>query len=171
MTDCLDSDALLALQEALEWDGTAGMTHLARCADCRGVLAELELLHSAVAPLEPDQAFVSRITASLACAHAAEREPAQVTAGPTVPAALAPRGRVGATPVPVLDFILFVVSTSTIWSALAFARAALDQPEAVSIWDPSLLLLAALGGAAACWRTRREAAGDWVVPPSQSILR
>lgn len=74
MTRCPDTDALVAVGDALGWNINDGLQHLRSCETCRATLETLQLTRSALHDAEPvDDATLARITAALAAERRSER--------------------------------------------------------------------------------------------------
>ncbi len=84
MTDCLDSDTLTAVGQALDWDVDEPLDHLGACASCRASLATLAATRHALAKEElvaPE--LVDRIMTQLPV-HQAEESGSARTWNPVV---------------------------------------------------------------------------------------
>jgi anti-sigma factor RsiW len=74
MSECLGTDAMLAIGDALNWDVAGGLRHLETCSDCRAQLEALRLTRSAFIESEPvDPAVVQRISAAVSAAARSEK--------------------------------------------------------------------------------------------------
>jgi hypothetical protein len=70
----LDTDALIAIGEALDWDVPGGLRHLESCGDCRAELDALRLSRSALTEREEVPArVVNDITRAVSAAATVER--------------------------------------------------------------------------------------------------
>lgn len=81
MKNCPDDATLVALEEAVEWEGAALVEHVAQCADCRVALQGLERIREHTRldmPLEDEQ--VDRVMAAVR-AVAPERTAPQLEQG------------------------------------------------------------------------------------------
>ncbi len=73
MTDCLDSDTLIAVGQALDWNVDEPLDHLGACTSCRASLATLAATRQALAREEPvDADLVDRIMRQLPVHQAEE---------------------------------------------------------------------------------------------------
>ena len=78
MSECLGTDALLAIGDALGWDVSAGLRHLETCGECRARLEALRLTRAAFGETEPiDPAVVRRISAAVSAAARTEKSRAR----------------------------------------------------------------------------------------------
>ena len=74
MSGCLDTDAILAIGDALNWDVAEGLRHLDTCDDCRTQLEVLRLTRLGFSETEPvDAEVLRRISAALGEASRSER--------------------------------------------------------------------------------------------------
>jgi hypothetical protein len=74
MTGCLDTDAILAIGDALNWDVAEGLRHLDSCDDCRAQLDILRLTRVGFSETERvDTEVLRRISAALGQAARSER--------------------------------------------------------------------------------------------------
>ena len=74
MSECLDTDAMLAIGDALDWDVSEGLRHLEACNECRTRLEALRLTRLAFLETGPvDPAVVRQISAAVSAAARAER--------------------------------------------------------------------------------------------------
>jgi hypothetical protein len=81
MSECLHTDALVAVGAALDWNVGEGLQHVQRCTECRMQVELLQLTHasfSAVEPVDPD--VLRGITTALASARLGETARAQARA-------------------------------------------------------------------------------------------
>jgi hypothetical protein len=77
MTGCPDTDAILTIGDALNWDVAEGLRHLDSCDECRTQLEVLRLTRVGFSEAEPvDAEVLRRISAALGAA--ARRERSQV---------------------------------------------------------------------------------------------
>jgi anti-sigma factor RsiW len=66
MRGCPDTDAIIAIGHALDWDVSDGLEHLRTCPDCRTRLATLRLTRAALVEAQPlDDAATARIIAAV----------------------------------------------------------------------------------------------------------
>jgi anti-sigma factor RsiW len=66
MTTCPDTDAIIAIGDALDWNVAEGLRHLQTCDDCREQLEILELTRSAFTQTEAiDPVVTRRVTDAL----------------------------------------------------------------------------------------------------------
>ena len=66
MSDCLDTDAVLTIGHALDWNVAEGLSHLRTCTNCRAQLATLQRTREgllASTPVDPET--LQRISAAL----------------------------------------------------------------------------------------------------------
>jgi hypothetical protein len=74
MSECLGTDAMLAIGDALSWDVSEGLRHLETCGECRGRFEALRLTRLAFVETEPvDPAVVRRISAAVSAVARAEK--------------------------------------------------------------------------------------------------
>jgi anti-sigma factor RsiW len=79
MTECLGTDAMIAIGDALSWDVSEGLRHLQTCEECRAQLEALRLTRAAFVDSEPvDAAVLRRISAALSAAADTERKRSRV---------------------------------------------------------------------------------------------
>ena len=80
MRECPDSDAIVSIADALDWEVAEGLQHLQTCADCRARIATLQAARSALLDAQPVEALVlDRITDALSEAAHHERVRARRT--------------------------------------------------------------------------------------------
>jgi cation transport ATPase len=78
MKDCLSTDAIVAIGEALDWNVMEGLHHLHSCEECRAQLETLKLAHSVLVETETvDADVLQRVTAAVNAAAAKEQRQAQ----------------------------------------------------------------------------------------------
>lgn len=78
MSECLGTDAMLAIGDALAWDVSEGLRHLETCGECRAQLEALRLTRVAFVETEPiDPAVVRRISAAVSAAARTEKRRAR----------------------------------------------------------------------------------------------
>jgi anti-sigma factor RsiW len=78
MSECLGTDAILAIGDALDWDISEGLRHLETCGECRTRLEALRLTRLAFVETEPvDPALVRRISAAVNAAARTEKNRAR----------------------------------------------------------------------------------------------
>ena len=66
MNGCLDSDTLVALNEALDWKVEDALRHVMACEDCQDQLRRLAMLHGVLNDqLEPPPGFTERVVLGL----------------------------------------------------------------------------------------------------------
>ena len=66
MNGCLDSDTLVALNEALDWKVDDALRHVMACGDCQDQLRRLAMLHGVLNDqLEPPPRFAERVVLGL----------------------------------------------------------------------------------------------------------
>ena len=66
MKECPDLDALITIQEALDWDAESAMRHVVSCESCLAGLRQVERLHEVLdQSLDPTHGFADRVLASL----------------------------------------------------------------------------------------------------------
>ena len=63
MKECLDTDAIVTVAAALDWDVAEGLRHLTTCDDCRARIDTLRVTHAAMSEISavPDDAL-ARVT-------------------------------------------------------------------------------------------------------------
>ncbi len=75
MTGCLDTDAKVAIGNALDWDVQEGLRHLEHCEDCQTELEVLRLARMGLLESAPvDAAVVRRVAGAVRGAAGAERQ-------------------------------------------------------------------------------------------------
>ena len=66
MNGCLDSDTLVALNEALDWKAEDALRHVMACGDCQDQLRRLAMLHGVLNDqLAPPPGFAERVVLGL----------------------------------------------------------------------------------------------------------
>ena len=66
MSGCLDSDTLVALNEALDWKAGDALRHVMACGDCQEQLRRLAMLHGVLNDqLSPPPRFAERVVLGL----------------------------------------------------------------------------------------------------------
>lgn len=74
MSQCLETDALLTVGDALDWKVEDGLRHLQDCETCRAELEALRIAHAGLADVEPVGADAIRaVTDAVHAAAARER--------------------------------------------------------------------------------------------------
>lgn len=74
MRECLSTDAIVTIGDALSWEVTEGLRHLQICDECRTQMETLQLIRAAFAETEPiDAANFGRISEALRAAGRSER--------------------------------------------------------------------------------------------------
>ncbi|HUF27860.1 MAG TPA: hypothetical protein VMM18_12870 [Gemmatimonadaceae bacterium] len=74
MIECLDSDKLLTIGQALDWDVESGLRHLEHCDECRARLEGLRLTREALVETEDvEPEAIRRISAALSDAARIEK--------------------------------------------------------------------------------------------------
>ena len=78
MTDCLDSDILTAVGQALDWDVDEPLDHLGTCQSCRATLATLAATRNTLArEVAVDPELIDRIMTQLPVHQAEESRSAR----------------------------------------------------------------------------------------------
>jgi hypothetical protein len=78
MKDCLSTDAIVAIGQALDWNVMEGLHHLHSCEECGAQLETLKLAHSVFLEAETVGSDVlQRVTAAVSVAAAKEQRQAQ----------------------------------------------------------------------------------------------
>ena len=133
MNRCLDTETLVAIGTALDWDAMDALEHVAQCEGCRGQLDRLATLHGALAEeIDPNAGFTSRVVGSLVA-----RETERIPPG-----------------FGLADLINPAFAGATAFFAIALASA---QSGSIQMGPPVLLAAAAAAGAA-YWRDRSTSA-------------
>jgi len=136
MNGCLDSDTLVALNEALDWKAEDALRHVMACDDCQEQLRRLATLHGVLNDqLAPPPGFAERVVLGLQLSEqiipSARRWPFigllnAVLAGVTTFFAVALSAG-GTSPVtlgvPVI-LVSVAVATATVWWSQAYGAAA-----------------------------------------------
>ena len=136
MNGCLDSDTLVALNEALDWKAEDALRHVMACDDCQEQLRRLATLHGVLSDqLEPPPGFAEMVVLGLQLSEqiipSARRWPFigllnAVLAGVTTFFAVALSAG-GISPVtlgvPVI-LVSVAVATATVWWSQAYGAAA-----------------------------------------------
>ena len=143
MTECPDTERLLRLEEAADWNATALVTHVAHCSECRQALGQFEAIASVREGVQPDAGFDARVAASLRAMRSASAPVARP---------VAPRERRLQVNVPAV--VVFALATLSAWILLTLstwfsAAAPVATPRGVT----SVLAIAA--GAFAAWQALR----------------
>jgi hypothetical protein len=74
MTECVGTDALLTIGDALEWNVAEGIRHVETCDECRAELEAMRLTRAALRETEAlDAAVVDRISTAVGAAARRER--------------------------------------------------------------------------------------------------
>ncbi len=139
MNGCLDSDTLVALNEALDWKVEDALRHVMACGDCQEQLRRLAMLHGVLnEQLAPPPRFAERVVLGLQLSEqilpSARRWPFigllnAVLAGVTTffAVALSAGGTGGTSPVTVGVPVILVsvaAATATVWWSQAYGAAA-----------------------------------------------
>ena len=136
MNGCLDSDTLVALNEALDWKAEDALRHVMACGDCQEQLRRLAMLHGVLNDqLEPPPGFAERVVLGLQLSEqiipSVRRWPLigllnAVLAGATTFFAVALSAG-GTSPVTLGAPVILVsvaVATATVWWSQAYGAAA-----------------------------------------------
>lgn len=136
MNGCLDSDTLVALNEALDWKAEDALRHVMACDDCQAQLRRLATLHGVLNDqLAPPPGFAERVVLGLQLSEqiipSARRWPFigllnAVLAGVTTFFAVALSAG-GTSPVTLGAPVILVsvaVATATVWWSQAYGAAA-----------------------------------------------
>ena len=79
MNDCLSTEAIVSIGDALGWDIAEGLRHLKTCDDCGAAMETLRLTREAFLQTAPvDAAVLQRIAASMGVSAEHERRRARV---------------------------------------------------------------------------------------------
>jgi predicted anti-sigma-YlaC factor YlaD len=74
MKECPDTDAIVSIADALDWDVAEGLHHLQTCDECRARIEALRSTRTALSETEPvDDAVLARIAGALHTEARAER--------------------------------------------------------------------------------------------------
>ena len=136
MNGCLDSDTLVALNEALDWKAEDALRHVMACDDCQAQLRRLATLHGVLNDqLAPPPGFAERVVLGLQLSEqiipSVRRWPLigllnAVLAGATTFFAVALSAG-GTSPVTLGAPVILVsvaVATATVWWSQAYGAAA-----------------------------------------------
>jgi predicted anti-sigma-YlaC factor YlaD len=75
MKECPDTDAIVTIADALEWDVVEGLRHLQTCDDCRARLDTLQVARAALSETQPvDAALLARVAHAVSVEAQDERE-------------------------------------------------------------------------------------------------
>ena len=78
MNECLSTDAILTIGDALGWDVQDGLCHLQTCEECRAQMEVLRLARSGFVETEPvDAAVLWRIATAVGAAARSEQQRAR----------------------------------------------------------------------------------------------
>jgi anti-sigma factor RsiW len=74
MRECPDTDAIITVAAALDWDVAEGLRHLKTCDDCRARLGALRVTRAAISEAEPvPEAALARVAEALRAEASEER--------------------------------------------------------------------------------------------------
>ncbi len=136
-TDCFDSDSLVSIGLAFNWDCDGGLAHLGSCGVCRDALRDLERVHGALAHrVEPGRELVAALAGAIDAQRQLEHQsPVR-----------SPKERAYTLAVGVLAAVAcFVMLVGQASPSAASVRA---------VWLPAAVLSVAMG-AGVVWRSRR----------------
>ncbi|HVN33309.1 MAG TPA: hypothetical protein VMT45_15135 [Thermoanaerobaculaceae bacterium] len=136
-TDCLDSDSLVSIGLAFNWDCSGGLAHLSSCGTCRDALQDLERVHGALAHrAEPGRDLVDAVGAAIDAQRQLERQ----------------------SPAPLPEERTYTLAVGVVAALACFVilvgQASASAQTVQTVWLPAAVLSVAMG-AGVVWRSRR----------------